>query len=418
MGSKVSAIQSQCHSRNAFGGNQISNDPRQKISGMTSSTRSYKKIYDAVIIGAGFAGLSTAYHLAKKGLQNILVIEHEKKLGGHASGRNAGMIRQAISDPVLAALAVEGQKRLSQCGKLGWKGADLCSHGSLLLAKGKEIDELKRTAQTLKKEKLSHRWFSRDMAAERVPLLKGGDFEIGLYCGSDGMVDIKALLDGFYKEVKRFGVPVLLGHSLEGIQAVEYGFRIRAGNKIIFANKIVNAAGAWAGAVARKAKASSVPLKAYRRHLFISKRLKGSNKSWPFVWDLSHNFYFRPRGKALLLSPCDKGEVGSLEKAARKEAVDRKMEKLLHKKLEKFSSGLKSIHIQNAKSGLRTMTPDARFVVGEDPKLRGFFWVAGLGGHGVTTSFSVGDLASDLILGKKREKHLVDALSPRRFVKQ
>ena len=64
------------------------------------------------------------------------------------------------------------------------------------------------------------------------------------------------------------------------------------------------------------------------------------------------------------------------------------------------------------------MTPDGRFVIGEDSKLKGFFWVAGLGGHGVTTSFSVGNLSSDLILGRKREKFLVDALSPKRFFKK
>ena len=85
--------------------------------------------------------------------------------------------------------------------------------------------------------------------------------------------------------------------------------------------------------------------------------------------------------------------------------------------MDSFSNKFRAISIQSVKSGLRTMAPDGRFVVGEDPRLKGFFWVAGLGGHGVTASFSVGDLASDLILGRKREKYLVNALSPGRFVK-
>ena len=58
-----------------------------------------------------------------------------------------------------------------------------------------------------------------------------------------------------------------------------------------------------------------------------------------------------------------------------------------------------SARLTKARSGLRTMTPDGRFVVGSDPKVPDFFWVAGLGGHGVTTCFSVGRLAADLISG-------------------
>ena len=61
------------------------------------------------------------------------------------------------------------------------------------------------------------------------------------------------------------------------------------------------------------------------------------------------------------------------------------------------------------------MTPDGRFVLGEDPLLPGFFWVAGLGGHGVTTSFSVGRLAASLILKEKTDPFLVKSFSPARF---
>ena len=61
------------------------------------------------------------------------------------------------------------------------------------------------------------------------------------------------------------------------------------------------------------------------------------------------------------------------------------------------------------------MTPDGRFVIGEDVKLKNFFWVAGLGGHGVTTCFSVGRLASDIIMGNTFDYELEKSLSPKRF---
>ena len=207
-----------------------------------------------------------------------------------------------------------------------------------------------------------------------------------------------------------------MGHPLRKIEKRTDGFFVTAGRRTWIASKVVDAAGAWASAVAHQAKASCVPLKAYRRHLFISKPFRMLDSSWPFVWDLSHNFYFRPQNGTLLLSPCDKEEVKDVAKAVKKETTDPEIKKLLQSKLKDFGGKFKPVKIQSAKSGLRTMTPDGRFVIGEDPKLKGFFWVAGLGGHGVTTSFAVGDLASDLILGKKREKFMVDALSPKRFL--
>jgi len=64
------------------------------------------------------------------------------------------------------------------------------------------------------------------------------------------------------------------------------------------------------------------------------------------------------------------------------------------------------------------MASDGRFVIGEDPNLKNFYWVAGLGGHGVTTSFSVGDLAARLVLGKKADPRAVRWASVKRFLKK
>ena len=65
---------------------------------------------DVLIIGGGVAGLSTAYFLGKSGQKKVIVLEQEKKLGGHASGRNAGMLRQALPDPILAAIARDSRR--------------------------------------------------------------------------------------------------------------------------------------------------------------------------------------------------------------------------------------------------------------------------------------------------------------------
>jgi glycine/D-amino acid oxidase-like deaminating enzyme len=369
-----------------------------------------------LIIGGGFAGLSTAYHLAKGGQKGIVVIEAEKKLGGHSSGRNAGMIRQAVSDPVLLKLAREGCRALASAEKRGFGRIGFRSNGSLLLAKGREAGELEKTRKALGKEGVSCGMISAREAAARVPLLDGGDFRRALYCPSDAFVDIEALLGGFLKALEKYRVPVRLGEKVLSIQKRNGGFCIRTQKSIFTSGKIVNAAGACAGWIGRKAGALTVPFRPYRRHLFIGTQRGLAKADWPFVWDLSHQFYFRPvREGRLLLSPCDRGRMGRDYPVRGREEVDSKMKGILEKKLQLFSERLGSVHFGKPKSGLRTMAPDERFVIGEDPRQKSFFWVAGLGGHGVTTSFSVGRLASDLILGKKHETYLAKALSPKRF---
>lgn len=366
-----------------------------------------------LVVGGGVAGLSAAYHLAKKGVKDVVVIEQEKRLGGHSSGRNAGMIRQAVSDPILAALAVQGRNSLYSAEKQGWSlGFKRC--GSLLLASdAKGAGELEKTRQATGPLGLVTEWLKPAGAAKRVSLLREGDYQKALWCPSDASIKIENLIRAFVKALRRLGVPVLCGYSLESIEKKDGVFKVRANGRTFLAEKVVNAAGAWAGNLGKMAGATPIPFKPYRRHLFESRPFRPFDAKWPFVWDLSNEFYFRPLENGLLLSPCDKMLCAVISKG---EKIDSQMQKALFQKLNRFSPNFAKLKIKKAKSGLRTMTPDGRFVLGEDPRVRGFFWTAGLGGHGVTTCFAVGNFVSDLILGKKGNEKMTRALSPKRFL--
>ncbi len=353
-------------------------------------------------------------------MRSVIVLEQEKDLGGHSSGRNAGMLRQAVPDPVLAELAKESCGYFEKLAGNGWKGFKLKRQGSLLLAKGPQTVELKRIARSLSRVGVKTQWFSHREAERKVSILKNGDFSRALFCPSDAMLELGPLLRGFVKTLGKKGIRIWRGMALEDVRrlpagkaGVPGGFVVKAGGKEIFAKKLVNAAGAWASWVAEKAGASVLPLTPYRRHLFVSRVSGRAAQKWPFVWDVSHDFYFRPTPQGLLISPCDRAAE---KKGDRREKVNPAMKGILKKKLNRFSRSLGKLPLGGAKSGLRTMAPDGRFVVGKDPRHEGFYWVAGLGGHGVTTCFSVGRLAADVILGKKADNRLVKALSPGRFV--
>ena len=376
-------------------------------------------MWETLIVGAGLAGLSTAYHLALRGVKKVCLVEGDRAAGLHASGKNAGMIRQTVSDPVLARLAREGAKALKEKskGKGAWRGM-YSAAGSILTAGSDRFAELESISKAAREEGIVTRFLSRERAAARVPLLAEARFERALHCPSDGLVDIRALLRGFLEQLAKRRIKIFFGRPLRGLSREKDGsFCVRAGNGRFRAANVVNAAGAWAGEVARNAGGTPVPLLAYRRHLYHAVRPEVFDGGRPFVWDLSHEFYFRPLKDALLLSPCDKDLFElSGRRARRAEETDRKIDRIFFGKARNFfGESSWKLKILKKEAALRTMTPDGRFVIGEDPECRGFFWAAGLGGHGVTTCFSAGRMAAEAVLGRPSDDRLATALSPSRF---
>ena len=190
---------------------------------------------------------------------------------------------------------------------------------------------------------------------------------------------------------------------------VSMNSKLSVNGETIKTKVLVNASGAWANTVAKMAGATELPLHPCRRHLFVSPPLDWVDASWPFVWDVSHDIYFRPEGEGLLLCACDQQELPPGDPP-----VDEAVQELLAEKIQNYIPALSRVSISKGWAGFRTLSADGRFVIGWDPKVKGLFWVAGLGGHGVTTSSAVGALAAELISGGPDKRS--DPFSPDRFI--
>jgi len=361
----------------------------------------------AVVVGAGFAGAATAYHLARRGLGPVVVLEREEMPGLHSSGRNAAMVRQVVADPWIADLAREGARAIRSV-RSAEKRSIFQPNGSLLLAAGSRLAALQREAALARAAGLITERWSYAEAAARVPVLEGADFEEGCFCPSDGVVDIALLLEHYLSGAREDGARISFGADVREVLTQNGRVAgIVAGGLRIATPCIVNAAGAWAPELAARAGAAPIPLRALRRHLVFTGPFSRASKRWPFVWDVAHEIYFRPESDGILLSPCDETECAPGLPETDPAAVD-----LLHEKLEHIP-GLNDLPVARAWAGLRIFAPDGRFVIGPDPKLPGFFWAAALGGHGVTTSDAVGSLAADLI--EHPERDLGNPFSAGRF---
>jgi D-arginine dehydrogenase len=331
-----------------------------------------------VIVGAGFAGAATAYHLTRRGVRGVVVVEREAAPGRHASGRNAGLLRQSSEDPALAPL-LRGGSRAARRILARVPGA-VRLRGSLVL--GAAAGRLHGGPRARLVD-----------AAARLPGLEGR----ALFDPEDATCDPQALLGAFVGAARHRGAVFRCGEAVSRILTRNgrvAGVETDRGRRD--ATVVVVAAGAWAGEVARTAGATAVGLAPRRRHLFRA-RLPGADPDWPFVWHESLGVYFRPEGLELLASPCDAEPHAPVAPE-----VDEGQREILAARLDRAFGALGSWSVGAGWACLRTFTQDERFAIGFDPGVRGLFWVAGLGGHGMTAAWAVGRLAAAALLGRAR----------------
>lgn len=353
---------------------------------------------DILIVGAGIAGASTAFHLTSSFEGNILVVERESGPGRHASGRNAGMIVQATRPDAIRRLIVRSRQFYQQFqSEVGFFPS-----GSLLLGSVEDLEGLRDPNHV----------YSEYLRPEKVraefPPLGGHEFEAALSTPSDGVVDLETLLSYYVGGASQKGALFRYGVGVERIDQADSGFLVGTSIGEIRCRRLVNAAGAWAGEIGGLAGAREIPLTPFKRHLSVLEDILEVRRDQPFIWDISAGFYFRPYAEGVLFCICDQEPSANLEPVVDDEISER-MAETIWKYLPAFSEASQS----RIWCCFRTATPDGHFVIGPDPAIENFFWVAGLGGQGIGSSWALGELAAALIKGETREA--AQPFSPARF---
>jgi len=346
--------------------------------------------YEVVIIGAGFAGASTAAALTAAGVTRVLVVEAEAIPGHHASGRNAAMARRPIADPVMAQLATESVAGIRR----RWPGV-IGDEGGLLLGTASDIERLAAAAGEVPELRPDVERLNRAALQARWPVLDGATAEAGLFSRGCGIADIHSLLRAYIDDARQGGATFRFGVRVEGIEREAgraSGVRLSDGTRVA-CGQLINAAGYAVNRVAALAGVTPIEAAPFRRHLFVTARLDDVVPAGsPFVWDVSHGYYFRPEGDGVLMCACDQTEW--LPHWPDEPSTDPTVRELLAERFSEHVPGLNTARPKQGWAGLRVLTPDDRFVIGPDPELDGFFWVAALGGHGMTTSLAVGRFAA------------------------
>lgn len=356
-------------------------------------------MFDVLIMGAGFAGLATAYDLSRQyPAFKIGLFEKEAAIGLHASGKNAGMFRQAVP-MVKTAHDIQQTKTQWQDWTTGQTWPTWFEPtGSLLLGEAKQLSRLQKnlveaggTAELF----LAEKWPAH-ISQDLITTLSTNPNTAVLYTPEDGLVNVADYLQDLWQRVRAQGVELHFATEIKGLHWQQDHWEVKHTKGIAHAGVVVNAAGAWATEVALKAGLSAPELTSYRRHLLAteSSPININTQTWPIVWDVEDGVYFRPFQKGLMLSPGDE-----IPHPVMDPPVDPQIEKLLQKKMKKSFPDFKwDAAYQKIWACLRTKSQNNEILIGPDPAQKSFVWAAALGGHGLSASLGVGQRVAQQVI--------------------
>jgi glycine/D-amino acid oxidase-like deaminating enzyme len=345
-----------------------------------------------VIVGGGIAGAATAYGLTRAGARDVLVLERNRFPGAHASGRNAALIRRNLKTATDCQLSLEAARWMQRPPADFTETLDWRETGSLMLFSEANRGRAEAEFSLQRACGLDFTTLTPREAKERQPVLDPGAFEGAQWTPGDGRIDIVALLRGFLDGAARRGARLECGVRVESLR-VEGGrcTGVKTSRGEIAAEVVVNAAGGWANSVVKGA-SERLDMTPCRRTMLVTEPA-GANAAHPFTWDDGRGFYFREDHGGYLWSPCDEVPTEACD-----ETVDPAWVARAREHARQLTPSIAALGVNFQWACLRTLTFDREMFVGPDPRLPGLFWVAGLGGHGVTLAPRLAELAADLLL--------------------
>ncbi|MCV0427072.1 MAG: FAD-dependent oxidoreductase [Roseibium sp.] len=357
-----------------------------------------------VIIGGGIVGSSVAYHLAKMGLTDIVLLE-QGQLSCGTTWHAAGLVGQLRSTPAMTNLIRYSTQLYSELEAetglaTGWKEC-----GSVTVARSDErMTMLLRTAAAARAQGVEVEVITPEEARDKWPVMQVGDLKGGLWMPGDGKANPTDLTQSLAKGARLQGARVI-----EGIQVTDIlTDRGRAMGVVtdkgrIEAEVIVNCAGQWARKIGKMC-GVNVPLHSAEHMYIVTERIEGVKPDLPVLRDPDGYIYFKEETGGLVM--------GGFEPAAKPWGMNGIPEnfffQLLPDDWDQFEILMENALIrvpQMADTGVReffngpeSFTPDNNYLLGEAPEVKNFFVGAGFNSMGIASAGGAGKALAEWIV--------------------
>ena len=349
--------------------------------------------YDVAIVGAGMAGASLAAELA--GEARVLILEAESQPGYHSTGRSAAFWSETYGGPLIQPLT-SASGRFLAAPPIDFADRPLLTpRGALHVAAPGGEAALAALAAEFTGSDIILQPIDRAGLADLLPGLRPG-WTRALAEPSCADIDVAGLHAAYLKRARARGAVLVADAALQGASRRGAGWTIESAAGRFEADMLVNAAGAWADDVARRAGVAPLGIQPYRRTIVQARVEPPPPADLPLVIDVQGRFYFKPEvGGRLWLSPHDETACDPCDSAP--EEID---VALAIEGLERIVDW-RVAQVERRWAGLRSFAPDRLPVYGfAEP---GFFWCAGQGGFGIQTAPAAAKLAAALLLDRVPE---------------
>ncbi|MET0346450.1 MAG: FAD-dependent oxidoreductase [Casimicrobiaceae bacterium] len=377
-----------------------------------------------VIVGGGIAGASTAYHLTKLGVTDVVLLEQAKLTCGttwHAAGL-VGQTRATRNATRMSRYGIELYSTLEQETGLatGWKQC-----GSLNVAKTPErLKLIKRQMARAKSFGVEFEYISPTEAGVLAPILHTDDLAGAVWIPGDGKANPTDLTQSLAKGARTRSAKIFEGTRVTGVR--RHNGRIAAlawsdgeASGEIACETVVNCAGQWARELGRVA-GVNVPLHSAEHFYVVTKPIAGVTPSLPVIRDPDGFIYYKEEVGGLVM--------GGFEPVAKPWNVERipdgfefqllpedwdQFEPLMQNAIHRTPC-LETAEIRMLLNGPESFTLDGNFILGEAPELPGFFVCAGFNSAGIANSGGAGRLIAEWIVGGEAPIDVFD-IDVRRF---
>ena len=361
---------------------------------------------DAVIIGAGIAGTSVAYFMSPHA--RVLVLERESHPGIHSTGRSAALFSESYGNAQVRALTRASRSFFERPPPGFVDSALLAPRGVLVIGTQDQSAKVVSAFEDIRLQTPSMRLLEGIQVRALVPVLEPAAARLGMYEPDAADIDVNTLHQGFIRGLRQRGSRLECDVQIQSIERTGEEWllevTVRGQPQTIRAGLIIDAAGAWADEVAALAGVAPLGVEPRRRTAFLFQPPAGIDTAhWPFVTSVAEDFYFKPDAGLLLGSPANADPVPPHDVQADDMdiaiAIDR---------IERATT-LRIERPMRPWAGLRSFVADGGLVGGFDPSVRGFFWIAALGGYGIQTCAAMGEACAHLALGRALPAQVADA---------
>jgi D-arginine dehydrogenase len=253
---------------------------------------------------------------------------------------------------------------------------------------------------------------------EYLPVLRSEKILGGIYEPDASDMDVHSIHQGYLRGAKINGAQLICDAQVTQIKRSGQVWQVQAGGHQYEARMLINAAGAWADAVAAMAGVNPIGLVPKRRSALIFEPPTGLNcAAWPMAIGIDESWYIKPDAGKLLGSPANADPVAPHD--VQPEELDIAMA------IDRIQT-MTTLEIRRpirTWAGLRSFVADGDLVAGFDPQVENFFWVAAQGGYGIQTSAAMGECCAALVSHQELPSHATshgltpNMLSPKRLLK-